>query len=160
MSVPRRAPVEAGKPAQRVRYEDDLYTWVGQQVALLRAGRAEEIDAENIAEELGDVATSEYNSLRSALTIVLLRLLKWDHQPERRSRSWDNSVEEHRGRVLEVLDDSPGLKPRLPEAIGAAYKGARARASTQTDRPRTAFSPDCPYTLDEIMTRPFVYDPE
>ena len=56
------------------------------QVALLRAGKLTEIDALNVAEELEDVAKAEFRSLVSAVTIVVLHLLKWDFQPQRRSR--------------------------------------------------------------------------
>ena len=50
----------AAKPVPRTRYEDDLYTWVQKQVALLRAGRHDEVDALNVAEKLAD----EGNCLR------------------------------------------------------------------------------------------------
>lgn len=159
MSVLRRT-VESNELVEHVRYEDDLYTWVGQQVALLRAGKFSEIDAENIAEELGDVGNELYDKLESALTIVLLHMLKWDHQPERRSRSWDNSIDEHRRRVLKVLRKNPGLKPHLEEAIAEGYADARNQASTETGRPRKAFPPACPYGFDEIMTCPFDFDPD
>ena len=38
-----------GPAPPRTRYEDDLYTWVQEQVALLRAGRLAEVDAESSA---------------------------------------------------------------------------------------------------------------
>ena len=60
--------------APRTRYEDDLYTWVQEQVALLRAGRVEEIDALNVAEELSDLGKSEFRTLESALTVLVLHL--------------------------------------------------------------------------------------
>lgn len=37
--------------AARTRHEDDLYTWVQEQVELLRAGRFADVDAENVAED-------------------------------------------------------------------------------------------------------------
>lgn len=160
MSVLRRTTEDLSELTPRVRYEDDFYTWIGQQVALLRAGRFDEIDAENIAEELADVAKSEFNALESALTIVLLHMLKWEHQPERRGRSWDASIAEHRRRAVRLLKESPGMGPRLQEAVDHAYLDARGRASAETDRPRKAFPPACPYGFDEIMTRPFDFDPD
>src|ERR1043165_5179653 len=94
-------------PARRrgsgTRYQDDLYTWAVEQAALLRAGKVAEADALNIAEELDDVGNEQYDKLESALRVILLHLLKWDHQPEKRSRSWYNSVSIQRRHVLKVL---------------------------------------------------------
>ena len=96
------------KPAKRTRYEEDPYTWVSEQVALLRAGRLDEIDAENVAEELSDVGGEQYNRLESALEVLLMHMLKWDHQPGRRSRSWSLTIEEHRLRVAMQLRKNQG----------------------------------------------------
>ena len=71
-----------------------------EQVALLRAGRLDALDLDNIAEELNDVGLSEYHRLQSAIEVVLLHMLKWDVQPERRSRSWSLSIAEQRVRVV------------------------------------------------------------
>ena len=69
-------------------YRDDLYTWSCEQAALLRAGRLPELDVLNLAEEIEDVGSAQYDKLESALTVVLLHMLKWDFQPQRRSRGW------------------------------------------------------------------------
>ena len=74
----------------RAHYDTDLYSWALQQAGLLRAGRLSEIDAPNIAEELVDVGNEQYDKLESALAVLLMHLLKWDRQPERRSRSWES----------------------------------------------------------------------
>jgi hypothetical protein len=39
---------------------------------------------------------SERRSLESNLIVVLLHLLKWQYQPEKRSGSWEGSIIEHR----------------------------------------------------------------
>src|ERR1700744_2339398 len=82
-----------------VAKEADLYSWALRQAELLRAGRLSEIDPVAIAEEIDDVGAEEYHRLERALRAVMLHLLKWDHQPDRRSRSWTLSVLEHRRRV-------------------------------------------------------------
>ena len=74
---------EHGAPTKR----DDLYSWAVRQADLLRAGRLSEIDPVAIAEEIDDVGEEEYHRLESALRVVMLHLLKWDHQRDRRSRS-------------------------------------------------------------------------
>lgn len=146
------------EPRGGTRYEDDLYTWVQEQVALLQAGHVTEIDAQNIAEELGDVGRSEYRELQSALTLILTHMLKWDHQPEKRTRSWDNTIATQRKIYADVLEDNPGLKPRGDEALLRAYDRARLEASSETGLAAKLFPPECPYDWDEILTRDFDFD--
>jgi hypothetical protein len=149
----------SGPPARAsTRHDEDLFTWVQEQVALLRAGRLDEIDAENIVDELSDVGKSEFSKLQSALEIILAHMLEWDHQPERRSRSWDNSIAAQRSEYSDVLADNPGLKSRRAEALERAYRKARLAASSETNLPRETFPAECPYGWDEILDRPFIYE--
>src|SRR3982751_98824 len=114
------------------RYDRDLYGWAVEQAALLRAGRIAEADVLNIAEEIDDVGNEQYDKLESALRLILLHLLKWDHQPGRRSRSWRASISVQRKHVLRVLRKTPGLKSAVDEAIVEAYETARIEAGVQT----------------------------
>jgi hypothetical protein len=145
---------QASAPAEeRARYERDLYSWASQQAELLRAGRIAEADVLNIAEELDDVGNEQYDKLESALRIILIHLLKWDYQPERRSRSWQASIRVQRNHVLKVLRKNPGLKSALDEAVVEAYADARIEAALQTSLEDEIFPYDCPFSYDEIMQR-------
>lgn len=154
-----------GKPAVRspgvaslgTAYGDDLFTWVQEQVALLRAGQLDEIDAQNIAEELSDVGNEQLDKLESAIAVLTLHLLKWEHQPGRRSRSWELSVREQRRRILRVLKKNPGLKPHISEAINEGFADGRDRALDEAGLPDAAIPALCPFTFDEMMTREIVY---
>jgi hypothetical protein len=139
-------------------YEGDYAAWVGTQIELLRSGRTAEIDAVNIAEELGDLGESFYRAMTSAIAIVLAHMAKWEAQPDRRSRSWANSIAIHRLHAGDELERSPSLHRRLPEAVLKAWREARRVASSETDLPLKAFPVDCPYSWDEIMTRPFDWE--
>jgi Domain of unknown function DUF29 len=139
------------KPA--TRHEDDLYAWVEEQCALLRAGRVSEVDALNVAEELSDLAHAQYDKLESALTVLTQHLLKWDHQPSRRTRSWALTIREQRRRVVRVLKENPSLKSRLSEAMAEGYDYGRLRALGETKLAESALPESCPYTFDEMMTR-------
>ncbi|HEY1885006.1 MAG TPA: DUF29 domain-containing protein [Roseiarcus sp.] len=137
--------------------EADLYSWARRQAELLRAGRLSEIDPVAIAEEIDDVGMEEYHRLESALRVVMLHLLKWDHQPDRRSRSWTLSILEHRRRVHRRLRRSPGLKSQLDEALEAAYEDARLEASSETGLPLKIFPRKLPFDYGEVMERPVVW---
>ena len=136
--------------------EADLYSWALRQAELLRAGRLSEIDSAAIAEEIDDVGEEQYDKLESALRVLMLHLLKWDHQPDKRSRSWTASVREQRRRVLRQLRKNPGLKSRLDEALGEAYKDARDEAWAETGLPLSAFPVRRPFEYAEIMERSIV----
>ncbi|TMJ27740.1 MAG: DUF29 domain-containing protein [Alphaproteobacteria bacterium] len=138
---------------QRARYDRDLYSWAREQAALLRAGRVSEADALNIAEELDDVGHEQYDKLQSALRIILLHLLKWDHQPKRRSRSWWLSISVPRKHVFRVLQKNPGLKSVRDEAVTEGYETARIEAAAQTLIDEEAFPLECLYSWKEIMER-------
>jgi hypothetical protein len=146
----------AGEPT---RYEDDLYTWSGEQAAMLREGLVEDLDRANIADEVEDVGAREYDKLESALMLVLVHMLKWDHQSERRSRSWQNTIAEQRFRFERQIELNPGLKSRLSEALSVAYRYARQRASSETNIPIASFPAACAYEWTDILHRPFLYDP-
>jgi hypothetical protein len=150
--------LKAGPREKKTPYDVDLSAWVAEQVALLRARRFDEIDADNIAEELEDVGREQYDKLESALTVLIMHLLKWDHQPDRCSRSWRATVAEQRRRVDKLLRKNPSLKASLDEAIADAHVDGRGRAAVEMDRDEDTLPAACPYGFDEIMTRPIDLD--
>jgi hypothetical protein len=135
-------------------YQRDFYTWATRQAALLRAGDFAAADIANIAEEIESMGRSEKRELINRLAILLTHMLKWQFQPERRNRSWQLTIREQRLQVDEVLDDNPGLRPSLPEAIALAYRKALLIAMRETDLPEAAFPPTCLWTFDEAMSVP------
>jgi Domain of unknown function DUF29 len=139
------------KPA--TGYKDDVFTWVWEQVALLRAGRLSEVDALNVAEELSDVGNEIYFRLESSFVVLTQHYLKWDHQPGRRSLSWQFSIDEQRRRIAKLLRKNPGLKSEIAEALADGYLDGRARAIVETKIAKSKFPATCPYTFDELMTR-------
>ncbi len=147
----------AEKVRTPVTKEADLYSWALRQAELLRAGRLSEIDPAGIAEEIDDVGDEQYDKLESALRLLMLHLLKWDHQPDRRSRSWTLTVLEQRKRIQRQLRKNPGLKSRLDEALTDAYDDARIEASSETGLPLRAFPATRPFEYPEIMERPIVW---
>jgi hypothetical protein len=147
----------AEKVRTPVTKEADLYSWALRQSELLRAGRLSEIDPAGIAEEIDDVGDEQYDKLESALRVLMLHLLKWDHQPTMRSRSWTLTVLAQRRRVQRQLRKNPGLKSRLDEALTDAYEDGRIEASSETGLPLRTFPVTRPFEYPEIMERPIVW---
>lgn len=141
-------------------YERDFYSWVQQQVAALREGRIADLDLENLAEEIHDVGSEQLSKVRSAFRIVLVHMLKWDHQPEKRTRSWTTSIATHRSDIADIIEANPSLRRRRAELMQRAYKNARLEAADETGLKRAAFPVECLYTLDEVLDRAFAWPEE
>lgn len=156
------APKRAGSAAQSVlaRYDEDFARWAFEQAALLRDGASTGLDIENIAEELETLGRGEFSALRSALAVLVMHMLKWDHQPQRRSRSWAISIRVQRDHAERQIKENPSLKPRLGEALTGAYKIARLTAADETKLSLRTFPDTCPYTWTDVTERPFAIDPD
>ncbi len=147
---------ELHKPASADdQYERDFYSWAFRQAALLREGRLGELDVCNVAEELETLGRAEFNSLVGALRVLTMHMLKWDHQPERRSRSWTLTITNQRLDLTDVLAENPGLKPRFGEALERAYKRGRLDAANETGLDLKQFPVECPYDLAALTEREF-----
>lgn len=136
-------------------YEGDLAAWAFHQAMLLRSGQLHLLDRAWIAEELDSLGRQEFDKLESALRLVLLHILKWQFQPERRTRSWSTSITTHRRKIMKQFDQNPSLVPRREEAIAEAYQDAVSEASGETDLPANSFPAACPYSWYNIMARPY-----
>lgn len=136
-------------------YERDFYSWLMEQARFVREGRWDALDRENLAEEIESLGREQFNKLESALRVLLMHMLKWDHQPERRTRSWVLSIDAQRIELEDVLSDNPGLKPRIPQAIARGYRRARIEAAKETGIETDKFAETCPYSFDEIVSREF-----
>lgn len=146
------------RSAQHRAYEADYFGWLEDQIALLKAGRLTDIDAENVAEEIKDVGGREYDKLENALTALIYNLLKWDLLQDRRSTSAVLSIDAHREQVARLLERSPSLAAESAEALAEAYIYATYDLMRDSDLPGSAFSPQCPYDWETVRTRQITLD--
>ncbi len=136
-------------------YDRDFYSWSLEQARLVREGQWQAIDRDNVAEEIESLGREQFNKLESALRVLVLHMLKWDYQSDLRSRSWALSIRTQRIELADVIDDNPGLKPRIGEAIARAYRKARLEAARETGLDEATFPELCPYAWDDIVAREF-----
>lgn len=137
-------------------YEQDFCLWIETTANLLKKGQFSELDIENLVEEIESMSRSEKNALESNLIIVFLHLLKWQYQPNKRSRSWQSSIFEHRRRLHESLQNSPSLKTFFANVFAKCYQYGRKKASIETGLSLTAFPTESPFTMDEILDEEFL----
>jgi hypothetical protein len=139
-------------------YDQDFYLWIETTAKQLKEGRFSEIDLENLIEEIECMGRSEKKAIKSNLIVVLIHLLKYKYQPEKRSNSWKGSIREHRRRIKEAFVDSPSLKPYFQEVLPQCYQDARKQASDETGLSLDTFAVDSPFTADECLDEDFLPD--
>jgi hypothetical protein len=133
-------------------YETDFHAWALQNARLLRDGRLTELDAEHIAEELEGMSASERRELLNRLQVLLLHLLKYQYQPERRGKSWLLTINHQRTAIERLLDESPSLARLLDaDTVMKVYGKAVRDAVIETDLERHIFPVACPYDLAQVL---------
>ena len=139
-------------------YERDYYGWIQRNIHAIREGRVHEVDWANVAEELDDRGKSEKRALRSQLARLIAHLLKWAYQPKRRpasQNSWRATIKHARVSINEILDESPSLKPQLPQMVPAGYRDALAQVLEETGLPEHTFPAACLWSLEQMMAEDF-----
>jgi hypothetical protein len=135
-------------------YESDYGLWAETMADLLETGQFYQLDIENLAEEVRDLSKRERDKLLSSMRLILHHLLKWDYQPQKRSKSWTITIERERLNISRYLEDSPSFKRYLSEEwLKKEYRIARLNAAKETD---LEFSVDCPYTIEDVLDRPII----
>jgi Domain of unknown function DUF29 len=140
-------------------YDEDFLAWTEQQAALVRAGRLDQLDLDNLAEELDTMGRSEWGELENRLEVLLMHMLKWDHQPARRSRSWRGAIREQQNAIRRLMRRSPSLKRDLEGTIAEVYPDAVGHAIAETGLSPAAFPDRLPYSVAQVL-EPEVEPPE
>ena len=131
-------------------YEQDYYLWLEKTAQTLR-DRNCDLDWDNLLEEIKTLGRSEKKSVKSNLRVVLLHLLKWKYQHQKRSRSWFLSLAEHRQRLYDDFEDSPSLKSYCHDAFAKVYGEARKQAARETDLSLSHFPEVCPFNREQAL---------
>ncbi len=137
-------------------YEADYAQWCAEQGALLREGRLSDLDRENLAEEIESLGRSDRREVQSRLKELLLHLLKWHFQPEKRKGGWRASILDQRTQLKELLEESPSLRSLPGKEIEKWHRIARLKAADETGLPEGKFPVRCPYTIEEILDDDFL----
>jgi hypothetical protein len=90
--------------------------------------------------------------------VLLAHLLKWQFQPAGRSTSWSGTIIERRQQIDAVIEDSPSLRPVVPEYLDKAYRRARDLAAAETNLSDSTFPSVCPFTPKQILSEDFLPD--
>ena len=130
----------------------DFHAWLTRTARLLREHRWDELDAEQLADEVEDLGKSERRGVSSQLTRLLLHLLKWHYQPQRRSDSWLDAIADARLQLRLAIEDSPSLRAYPADQLASCYARARRSAARQTDLPIERYPEVCPFPIEDVLS--------
>ncbi len=138
----------------RTSYETDVVAWANEQAGFVRAGRFDQLDLEHIAEEIEDVGKSEQRELASRMAVLLAHLLKWDHQPARRSKSWQYTLTTQRKEVAYVISEAPSLRTKFSDErwLDIVWSKAKSQAESETGLDIDTFPEVCPWPISDVLS--------
>lgn len=132
-------------------YESDETAWLDTMADLVRRGAYRELDYAHLEEYLSDMARRDRREVESRLIVLLAHILKWLHQPDRRSRSWQGTIIEQR-QELDLLASRGVLRNHAEAVLPEMYAKAVERAMAETGLPAQTFPADCPYSLEQLLS--------
>ena len=144
--------------SQLTPYEADYARWCAEQGVLLREGRLDALDRQNLAEEIESLGRSDKREIESRLKILLVHLIKYKFQPEGRSGSWRATIKEQRFRIAKILQESPSLRGHPAEALAEEYLLARSEAVAEANLSETLIPGDSPFSVEQVLGQNFLPD--
>jgi hypothetical protein len=138
------------------QYNRDFLAWTRTVAERLRRGRLREIDVEHVAEEIEDMGKRDVDELGSRMEVLVGHLLKWKHQPRKRSSSWRATIVTQRLEIKRLLRRSPSLRRHLQTEETENYQGAVKRSAAETGLATEDFPSVCPYSIEQILDEEFL----
>lgn len=136
-------------------YETDFYRWTIEQSRLLALGKLDGLDLVNLVEEIESLGKQQQQELRNRLGVLLGHILKWEYQPEKRSKSWRVTIRGQRREIKFLLAKNPSLKSYLDEAIFLGYMQGVDLVVEETPLDDQDLPQVCPYKIDQIFDGSF-----
>lgn len=139
-------------------YDSDLVVWSEHQAELLRRMGAGErvndlVDWANVAEEIESLGRSDKRELRSRIATILEHLIKLQVSPAIEPRTgWQETIVRARNELELLIEESPSLRPMIPEAINEQLPRAVRSAAVGLRRyGEPAVPPDLTFTPDQVL---------
>jgi hypothetical protein len=131
-------------------YLEDETAWLEAMAELVRRGDLPSLDLENLAEYLSDMAKRDRREVKSRLIVLLVHLLKWEFQPEKRTRGWRTTVLTQRQELADLAGRGV-LRAHAEAVLPEAYENAVELATSETALPNASFPAVCPYTVEQLL---------
>jgi prophage DNA circulation protein len=101
-----------------------------------------EIQTSNIAEAMTGIeeliealSRSEKRALKSQLIRLMMHIIKWKTQPEKRTFSWIASIQDAREEIMDIQEETPSLNDAVIRTLwGKCFTIARRDAEAEMNR--------------------------
>ncbi|MFM5983363.1 MAG: DUF29 domain-containing protein [Sphaerospermopsis kisseleviana] len=137
-------------------YEIDDYEWLLTNIELLKQGRFNDVDLNNLIEELADLGNEKKNAVESLLQQIIRHLLLyqyWIAESERNSGHWQAEIYSFRDQLNAKL--TTNLRNHLAEQTLKIYQRALGYVQRKTNY-QVDFPSECPYTLEQLLDVDFL----
>lgn len=137
-------------------YNLDLARWYDATLTCLRASDWHNLDRDSLIEELEGLAARDRRELKSRLKVLLSHLLKRTYVPLPDDyRGWENTIDEQREQLQDILTQSPSLRDYFIEVFEAVWQ--RALNQVRKDYPQITFGDDWRFSREPeaILTQRF-----
>ncbi len=139
-------------------YETDFYRWTVEQSKLLAIGKLEGLDLVNLVEEIESLGKQKQQELSNRLGVLIGHLLKWQYQPEKRSRSWQVTIQLQREEIRDLLFDNSSLKSYLDRALPKVFRLGLELVLGETPISKKLLPSECPYSFEQLLDLSFPDD--
>ncbi len=131
-------------------YLEDETAWLETMADLIGAGAVADLDFDHLREYLLDMARRDCREVESRLVVLLMHLLKWEHQPGQRSRGWHATIAEQQ-QELRRLAGRGVLRDHAQANLTDLHPDAVARAAAETGLEPDAFPAVCAFTFESAL---------
>ena len=115
---------------------------------------------DELIDSMSKIATRE---MRSHLLIIMIHILKWKHQPQKRSRSWYSSILNARFEIEEVQEETPSVtKKTIESEWDKVFTKAIRQSEVEMDlnkQEKRKFNPE-PLTWQEVFEKEYSLEDE
>ena len=118
---------------------------------------------EGLDELIDSMSKIAIREMRSHLVIIMIHILKWKHQPQKRSRSWLKSIRNARHEIGEVQEETPSVTKKVIESKwDEVFQSAILDASDEMDldkQERRKYNPEM-LTWQEVFEKEYYLEDE
>ncbi len=118
---------------------------------------------EGLDELIDSMSKIAIREMRSHLLIIMIHILKWKHQPQKRSWSWKISISNARDEIDEVQEETPSVTSKIikSEWDKVFMKAIRQSADEMKldDKEKRKYNPEI-LTWEEVFEREYSLEDE
>lgn len=138
-----------------VSFENDLNSWLCEELSILGIEEADKYDISAIAKEIEGLRHSTPKELGSCFRLILLHFFKMAYHPEGQQMSWKITILLQRKNLIDCIEANPIPRDDVDDAIKTAYEEARILASNGTGIQYDALPEQCPWTFEQLIDNEF-----